>query len=293
MVSETHNLLDRWQQRHGVAVDVSSAEYANLWLRELPRPGMPLPDLRHWWREPGLYLPLSCAIAFVGSGYTDGTFAAGATPTFSALTTGASIFWAFYINFNSTADSITSVECGSGNNMTKLVSGVTNTHVGLDMSVWYKFSPASGGSTSIIAHQTGSGNWLMQGIAYSGTDTSALGATVLGGETAPAANHATRPITTANANSWVACFTQEQSQAGGLFSGTNSTLRGRMAGFIGCGIFDSGLVASAGAFNLDIGVTTSGYEQSILAEMKVSGGVGGGGAIAAAAEYYSQRRGMS
>lgn len=217
------------------------------------------------------------AISFTAGHYTDGSFAATGTISFNLNTTSDSIAWAFYVNFNSTSDSITGVTCG-GAAMTKLASNYHGTlGAGQDMSAWYKFSPASGAATAIVATQTGSGNWLMSGIAYAGTDTAALGTTVLGNDTAPTANHATEPITTANANSWVVVMTQEATQAGSLFSGTNTTMRGKMGGgFGGVGFFDSGLLVSAGAVNLDLGVTTSGHEISFLAEMKVAGGGGGG-----------------
>lgn len=276
--------MQTFEDRFGITPDVKSWLYANAWLQESPhrrdRRGrlvpLPPPAQRYIYRrpaigEPGLFIPLSLAIGFTSGHYTDGQFAVSPL-SFNLNTTGDSIAWAFYINFNSTSDSITGVTCG-GAAMTKLASNYHGTlGAGQDMSAWYKLAPSQGASTAIVATQTGSGNWLMQGIAYSGTDTAALGTTVLGNDTIPSSNHATEPITTANANSWVVVMTQEAAQSGTLFSGTNTTLRGSISGFAGCGIFDSGLLATAGAKNLDLGVTTSGHEISFLAEMKVAGG---------------------
>lgn len=53
---------ERFQDRFGIRYDLKSNEYTNLWLKGL-YPNLPVPDIRHWWRDPGLYLPLSLAIA--------------------------------------------------------------------------------------------------------------------------------------------------------------------------------------------------------------------------------------
>jgi hypothetical protein len=158
--------------------------------------------------------------------------------------------------------------------MTKLADA-TSAHVASDMGVWYIFSPPSGASTAISATSS-SGTWLMWGVSYAGTDVTAFGTTVLGTESPASGNHAQFSISTANANSWVFMALQEQGQNGTLSSGTNTTNRGKMGSFPGCGGSDSGLLASSGAVSLDIGVVTSGYVLTIMAEMKVAGGGGGG-----------------
>ena len=88
--TEIANVRDAYEQAHGCLVDPSSLSYIDSWLRNpIHDKKLPIPDLRTWYREPGLWLPLSCTIAFVnslgeGNHGTDGWTTSGSLNTSTA-----------------------------------------------------------------------------------------------------------------------------------------------------------------------------------------------------------------
>lgn len=103
----------RFQDRVGVAVDPYSIAYVNHWLRH-PDPRLPPPDLRHWYREPGLWLPLSLAVAFENSkrfADSPNAFTLNDTYTVGSGSDRMLLVWA-YLAFGAT-DFVTSVTYNS------------------------------------------------------------------------------------------------------------------------------------------------------------------------------------
>ncbi len=57
----------KFQDKNGIDINTYSYIYANLWLHEFRKSKLPTPKVKFWYREPGLWLPLSCAITVVSS----------------------------------------------------------------------------------------------------------------------------------------------------------------------------------------------------------------------------------
>ena len=139
-IAAAHRFLDR----HAVAVDVRSPAYANLWLRS-PDPRLPVPDLRHWHRyrrqpglpisEPGLWVPLSCAIALV----TSVKFAQLNTGTSGAIdTTGANLL---VLSISEDSASSATISDSKSNTWTALA---TSTSTNVKSTIYYVASPTVG-----------------------------------------------------------------------------------------------------------------------------------------------------
>lgn len=88
-----------YQDRHGIDINISSYSYANHWLHEFKK-DLPEPKVNFWYKEPGLWLPLSCVFVLVVS--TSAVSVASNAITTSAInTSGASLLVATVNGFNS------------------------------------------------------------------------------------------------------------------------------------------------------------------------------------------------
>lgn len=197
--------------------------------------------------------------------FTDANFQSGTPIQWNHNTTGDSIVFAVFTSFSGgISSSLGPVTCG-GVSMTKLASAST-IHVLNNMDVWYCFSPPQGVSTQISA-TSNSGTWLLWSASYSGVGT--FGATDTGSEQPQAGGHLQFPITTLASGSWVFMALQEQTQSIQTGDGANTFARGHIAGFAGCGVSDSGLIAGAGAQSLDITNSVTGYVMAVMAELQL------------------------
>ena len=143
-LSEDIRAAHRFLDRHAVA-DVRSPAYANLWLRS-PDLRLPLPDLRFWYRrpgcqpdfrigEPGLWVPLSCAIALV----TSVKFAQLNTGTSGAIdTTGANLL---VLSISEDSASSATISDSKSNTWTALA---TSTSTNVKSTIYYVASPTVG-----------------------------------------------------------------------------------------------------------------------------------------------------
>ena len=207
------------------------------------------------------------AIAF--DHYTDGQFASGSL-TFSHTCTSADLLFVQVYEFSG-ALTVTGVTYNSVS-MTALATNVNSAHIANHMSVYYLVAPSSGAHNVVIT-QSGSNTILGQALSYSGTSASQFGATVLGVETTSPSGSFTEAITTTGANSWVVIFIG--TSGGTPTSGSNTTVRGAMAGQGYFAVADSGLLAAAGAKSLVVNDASNEFQNAIMAEMLVAGGGGG------------------
>lgn len=130
------NEVDRFQDSNGIDVNIDSYIYSGLWLREFNKK-LPVPRTKFWYREPGLYLPLSCAIAFVNNVTVVGTGASSAVDM-SACNGAGGLFLANIGGFS--AVSAPSADTGS-NSWTGLTARVGS--AGGNMQFFYVLAPSA------------------------------------------------------------------------------------------------------------------------------------------------------
>lgn len=255
-------LSERFAERQGFEIDIRSYEYANIWLRT-PNPRLPLPDVRHWYREPGLWLPLSLAIAYdsdAAGAATNGT----TSQTVSLTVPGGSTALLSAVVADS-SDVITGVTW-NGSALTLIQKSNV---VGGDRWIYQHHigSPASG-THNLIASASGSVYIGVCGSSYTGSVTTiptvfAISTT----DTSPQ----TISVTVGVANSWL--IGAGRSQAADVTAGTGTTRRagdgfGGGAGI--AGIFDSNGALATGSRSLQVtGASTVGLG---VAALEPSGG---------------------
>lgn len=263
----------RFEDLHGLALDVRSLAYANLWLRD-PRVTLPMPDVRAWFREPGLWLPLSCAIAFDSQVDLGNDFAGNSADFVVAFNNVAGDDAFVMINAQNTADLVAGV----------LYNGVTLNKIGaigeagnnLFAHLYNLKSPATGSHNVTIQK---SGNLILSACAasYSGSDTSgtsagALDVTGTGHLAGSSSNSFSKTLTTTVTTRTIAGF---GAVAALTADGSPATRRTGTNGDKGL-ILDSNADVAAGSNTL--GVTSSGFPAyaGVMCGLKPAGGSGGG-----------------
>jgi hypothetical protein len=164
--------LADFEQRHAVSVSPRSLAYTDRWLRS-PDPRLPLPDLRTWYREPGLWVPLSCAVSIVngGAGHKK---AAGSASTSTGNTvafdsSGASLIVIGVGTYNAGAVNTNIVETGaSPNSWTALTARARGT---ANVRLFYCKNPNTNASHQFAYTDSVAVYPNLFVIAVSGTDT--------------------------------------------------------------------------------------------------------------------------
>lgn len=261
----------QFADQHGIAVDVRSWLYADAWLRgpaQRQYPGLPVPALPFYYREvkrapygePGLYLPLSCAIAFdfdSGGAVT----ATSWSHTMSATAGGVLIVGAF--DDTGGSNLLTAVNWNTSEGLTKIAQ--VQEPSGRWVSLWYLLNPTSGVHNVSLTTTAGSfkGSAIsLTGVAaldVSGTGTQAAGVTV------------SDNITVA-ANAWIASVVKES--FAGSPTWTNATERSNTVAS-GLHMADSN-AALTGSQTTTFSWSGSTTAAIVSASFTVSGGGGGG-----------------
>lgn len=169
------SIFDRFAQKHGVQVDAQAPAYVDLWLRN-PSAHLPLPDLRHWYREPGLWVPLSCVVTLIDSRSAVPASNGGTTTqnTTDLDTTGATLIVIGVAARNVAVDAtpITDNADGSSNGgFTALTGYGPAPQFGtMYTRLFWKKSPTTSGTHHWSVTTTG--DYVSMGVlVFSGTDT--------------------------------------------------------------------------------------------------------------------------
>lgn len=273
-----HQFLDR----HGVALDVRSPAYSNLWLRS-PDARLPVPDLRLWYREPGLWLPVSCAIARVTtSASASGAGTTRATPSFNAV---AGNFVAAFVRWSGAGLALSSLVDTAGNTYTSAVDSATfgssDTTFNPRVALYYAKN-ITGNATNVVTGTWGSSAdfaWI-EALQYSGIDTTAPLDVAIGARTASTtSDHSVGTLTTAQAVELILCGVSENAfstfTAGSSFTLINGSLGDGTNTFGGVEEFIT--ASTQTTFTAHVSGGGGGVHDGIVAAAFLGGAAGGGG----------------
>jgi hypothetical protein len=271
-------MTQTFEDRFGVAADVRSWLYADAYLRHTPARRtrgrlVPLapPTMPFWRREPGLWLPLSCAIAPVGTP-VDGSFTNGGSHTFSITVIGGTNDAVLVaIGCSTSFDDITAVTVGgvTATFIDKYTGGPSGWNIYM-----YGAIPSGTGSKSVVVTVSGSHLILAGAAEYTGIGSFTPSGTPVHQDKNPdqgiGDNAVT--ITTGVDNCWA--FMNASTSAGVIATGTGSTLRTSDASFGTWSILDSGAAVSpAGSVTMHVGMTVHpGASSALMFALPPAGG---------------------
>ena len=152
-------LYRRAEDQLGLAVDPRSLAYVDRWLRT-PDRRFPTPDLRAWYRELGLWLPLSCTATFVNSVHWTGSGTSSAKD-FSACNGAGGLFVVISSQFGGTAPAPSS-DTGS-NAWTSLTSRTGSSSGALQMH--YKLAPSASATHTFTNGSSSFGSMIVLGFS--------------------------------------------------------------------------------------------------------------------------------
>jgi hypothetical protein len=162
--------LKQFEDRHGIEFDRRSLAYAAEWMKH-PDYSLPPPQVTVWRREDtGLWVPLSLAIGFATSSFTDCNFSTGTTPLSHAFdATGIPAMFALVILTGGSTSTVTF----NGQNLSKLVSKSPSWTGSTVFELWgLNVAPGDRGNHTLVINLATSTSEV-DGLAwgYTGTDT--------------------------------------------------------------------------------------------------------------------------
>jgi hypothetical protein len=246
--------MQTFEDRFGVAADVRSWLYADAWLRHAPhrvnRRGrlVPLapPAVPFFYREPGLHLPLSLAVAIDSTLSGQNNSAATDHLSFS-FTNAAGNFVLICANVAS-GHTFTAAATYGGSNATLLTNLLTGNASSYNLYVWYVFSAATGANT-VFLQADSTANIDCGVISFSGAHTSAFPDNSF----ATASNQTTSPMTATGTTVTNGAWPVAVAGQNGTFIGAGSGVTREifMANTGETGLFDNAApLASAGSFSI-------------------------------------------
>jgi len=156
----TQRVRAAYSQAHGCPVDIHAPSYADAWLRSPLDLRLPLPDIRTWYRDPGLWVPLSCAVAFVTSVHWTGAGSSSAA-NFAACNGAGGLFFVISAQFGATSPA-PSADTGS-NSWTSLTAR-TGSSSGA-MQAHYKLAPSANSSHTFTNGSSSFGSMIVLGFS--------------------------------------------------------------------------------------------------------------------------------
>jgi len=202
----------------GPAPDVRTWLYADAYLRA-PERRAPAPVQRFWWREPGLYLPLSCAISRNNSqdlGLDNPTTGGAYTRSYTVTSSSdRSLKVGFFADQNT--DSVTGVTY-AGSAMTLIdktfVPGERYSYL------YVQLAPATGANNVVISV---SPNCAVQAFAADYAGVSQTGMPDAFGNNQTTATSISKAITVVASNCWIVANLRESAGAAATWSNAITT----------------------------------------------------------------------
>lgn len=194
-------MRDAFFDQVGPTPDVRSWLYADAYLRALRPPRLPPPTAPFWYREPGLWLPLSCAITYDGNLAYLGSASVNSTVSF---TVGSNPNRLLLVGIAQAAsgDAISAMTYAG----TSLTEFAFASH-GVTAALWSLVAPATGTNTLALTTVSGTTYYIFA-ASYAGVSQTGFPDGSVVDTTGTASPGAPAPyvwnLTTATDNAWLA-----------------------------------------------------------------------------------------